>query len=193
MADVGEITGREIGPNRDADHDSMLIQSVETDDDDVQTVQLGLPPGMDANPVDGGDIFSVEIGKNWKVSFCVDDKSAPDSSLGQGEIEIYSLSGGQRKAKIRLGVDESVKVEGASFKLLSDVDNAVRFSELQSAFDTLRDDFNTLVSKFNAHTHVTSGLAGAVPVAGTAAPTPTPGTPSSASVSLAKIDEITVP
>ena len=72
--------------------------------------------------------------------------------------------------------DETIEIGG-------DTDFMVRYSELESAFNELRDDFNNLVTKFNTHVHPS-------PAGGSTGPTPTGGTPSTADITGAKINEI---
>ena len=62
----------------------------------------------------------------------------------------------------------------------------VRFSELETGFNELKDDFNNFISTvYNTHIHpgVLSGGA-------STSPTPSTGSSSSADISAAKIDEI---
>jgi len=83
-------------------------------------------------------------------------------------------------------------VEGGDFM--------ARFNELKTGFDQLKSDFNTLVTTYSTHTHlvnvtVNNILPGPSTASGTGAavPTTSPGTPSTASIDAAKIDEIEVP
>lgn len=71
-----------------------------------------------------------------------------------------------------------------------DTDNMVRYSELKTAFDELKADFNNLVAAYNSHIHITTATVAATPTPGIISPTTSTGTPSTADVSGAKIDEI---
>lgn len=64
-------------------------------------------------------------------------------------------------------------------------DYAVRYNELKTAFDQLVQDFNNLVTVFNAHTQPVTGSTAGAPV--------TPGVPSTADMSNAKIEKLEVP
>lgn len=70
-------------------------------------------------------------------------------------------------------------------KILGDIDNAVRFSKMQSAFDSLKSTVNAFVTTFNSHTHTVSGSVTLAPGA--------PAASSTANISPAKINEIQVP
>ena len=67
-------------------------------------------------------------------------------------------------------------------------DFLVRFNELESGFNALKSDLNDLVSAFNSHMHATAATGPPVPP--TPIPSQIPATPSTASISGAKIEEI---
>ena len=86
--------------------------------------------------------------------------------------------------------DDSLKnvvYNGATkkIKILGDIDNAVRFSKMESAFNSLKSTVNSFITGFNVHTHPVSGSS-------TLAPT-SPATPATADISPSKINEIQVP
>ena len=70
-------------------------------------------------------------------------------------------------------------------------DNMVRFKGLDKAFNELKSDFNNLVTKYNAHTHITTATIGASTAPGVLAPTTSSSTTSQADITQAKIEEIT--
>ena len=95
-----------------------------------------------------------------------------------GEKRIFSL-----KSDGSLSFDIHLKTDGTC-EIGSNVDNAVRFSKLEEGFNKLRDDFNSFVNTtYNTHTHANNG----------AAPPSSIGTPSTANIVGAKIEEIKVP
>lgn len=76
-----------------------------------------------------------------------------------------------------------MKADG-TMEIGGDSDNMVRFSPLEAEFNKLRDDFNNFINtKYNLHTHPTAAP-------GPPSVTVTVGTPSTADISGAKIDEI---
>lgn len=85
-----------------------------------------------------------------------------------------------RKGKITFKTDDT---EGGDY--------AVRYLELKSAFDELKQDLNDLVSAFNSHMHATA--APGPPSPPTPIPSIIPASTSTASVDDAKIDKIELP
>ena len=79
--------------------------------------------------------------------------------------------------------DSTMEIGGSS-------DNMVRYSELQSAYNQLKSDFDNLVNSYNTHIHVTTATVGATAVPGVLLPTTATETPSSGDISGAKIEEI---
>ena len=106
----------------------------------------------------------------------------PDNndSLDDGEVSIGIPAGADRiifKNDGRI-VFKVGTTEGGDFM--------VRFNELKSGFDELKQDFNDLVTAYNTHTHPTA------PTGPISTPS-SPGTASTATVDDAKIEEIEVP
>jgi hypothetical protein len=91
-----------------------------------------------------------------------------------GEAHSYNDTG-----FVRLTADGSIELNG-------NVDFAVRFNELLTAFNQLKTDLNNLVIAYNAHTHPD-------PSSGSTGPTSAPGTSSAADVSSAKVDNVLLP
>lgn len=143
---------------------------------DVQTPFQALPHGVDSNPVkDWLAVYSetTEKGKPVIIGYI-----NPDQLAEVGGTRIYSTdSDGAVQFAIYLRADGTCEVGG-------DTDNMVRYSELETAFNTLRDDFNNFVNlTYNVHQH---------PTAATGPPsTPTvTGSQSNADITGAKIDEV---
>jgi len=151
--------------------------------DDVQTANQLSSPGIDAAPIpDQIAAYSTTTlkGKPVIIGYVqVDQEAEP------GEINIYSqdASNGAELNYIFLTKEGTIEIGG-------DTDNMVRFSELQSAFDELKEDFNNLVTAYNAHIHITTATVGPSPTPGIIAPTASTGTPSAADISGAEIEEI---
>lgn len=101
-----------------------------------------------------------------------------------GEIRIFSeTKEGGLKAYVHCDIDGNVLVNG-------DTDNMVRFSELEKGFNELRDDLNSLITKYNAHIHVTTATVGASSTVGVLSPTVTQEVASTASIAQSKIDNV---
>jgi hypothetical protein len=137
------------------------------------------PPGIDANPIvdDQGVLVLIDNTPGKSVHVGV----YPDSQAEPGEIRIYSRdSGGELKALIWLKADGTIELNG-------NADNAVRYSQLETAFNTFKTDFNTFITNvFNLHMH---------PTAGTGPPSvPTlVGVNTAADIAPAKVDEVKLP
>jgi hypothetical protein len=149
---------------------------------DVQECQQAAPFGIDSNPVK--DMIAVysptaEDGKNVIIGYL-----NPNQLAEVGETRLFSTdSDGNLQFYVHLKNDGTSEIGG-------DTDNMVRYSELESAFNQLRDDLNDLISAYNSHIHTTTATIGASTTPGVIAPTTSTGTPSTADVSGAKIDEI---
>lgn len=148
---------------------------------DIRTANECAPWGIDSQPVSGTP--AVYVGTTAAGVTLVVGYINKKQMAAAGEYRTYST-------------DENGNVVGytwlknnGTLLLNGDDDNAVRYSELEEAFNKLKDDHNDLVSKFNAHVHVLSLTAGT----GTAAPPANTGTPSTADITPAKINNIKVP
>ena len=176
---TGIVTGREFKKNRDGSNVRLLLRVQITDSDDVHTVEYMSPPGEDSSPPDGSKVLIIDIGSAYKIAIAADDNVEP--SMLEGEKKLYSSSSGAIAAFINFLQGGIVEINGNS-------DFAVRFTALETAFNQLKTDFNSQVTIFNAHVH-----GGVLAGGGTTLISATPGTPSAADVSGAKIEEIKVP
>lgn len=185
MTEIATNIKTEIGKNQDAENDTRNIQAQFIEADDVQEVEQMQLAGFESNPPVGTKHLTVNLGGGWKQSFAENDGVAPDATLEPGESKVYSSDGGTVKAFIILRKDGTIELNGTG-------DFAVRFNELQTGFDKLKDDVNSQISTFDAHIHDTTATVGTGPP-GVISPTTTTGTPSTADISAAKIDTIKVP
>lgn len=131
--------------------------------------------GDDSNPIK--DMVALyaptdEAGRDYIVGYINKNRLAQ-----VGEKRIFSTDAdGVLSTYIWLKNDETMEIGG-------NTDFMVRYSALETAFNQLKTDFNNLVTSFNAHMH---------PTAATGPPSPptVSGSPSSADISGAKIEEI---
>lgn len=159
------------------DLERRIVKVLRMGKSDVQTSVEAMPYGIDSNPVK--DMIAVwaetgEKGKTVIVGYLNKNQLAD-----VGEFRTYSTdSTGELKFYIWQKNDGSCEIGG-------DVDNMVRYSKLEEAFNQLKEDFNNFVTTYNSHVHsgVTTGP-------GSSGTTPATGTTSSADISEAKIDEI---
>lgn len=144
---------------------------------DVQESVESLPFGIDSNsPKDWIAVYATtgEIGQTTIVGY-INKRQISDV----GEFRIYSLDSENVLATyIHLKNDGTMEIGG-------DTDFMVRFSELKSGFDRLKDDFNDHLTNYNTHVH-----AGVTVGAGSTAVTTSVSPPSGASIDASKIDEI---
>lgn len=176
---AGEVTGSEVKTNRDGIFEKILLQVRISDIDDIQTVQLMTQTGNETRPPNGSTVLIVAVGDAWKIAIASDDDIVP--SMAVGEKKLYSLSAGSISAFINLLSTGIIELNG-------NADFAVRYTALETAFNQLLSDFNALVTAYNLHVHpgVTVG-------AGSTLVTTSTGSSSSADITPAKVDEVTLP
>ena len=80
-----------------------------------------------------------------------------------------------------------------NIELNGNADSAVAYTDLKSAFDTLRSDLNNLITAYNLHIHVTTATIGSSATPGVISPTASQGTPSTADMSGAEVPTVKVP
>ena len=90
-----------------------------------------------------------------------------------GTVELYSAE------------NETVEVNGKD-------DFAVRFNKLKEAFDQLKTDHDNLVTLHNTHIHITTATVGATAVPGILSATVSAGSPSTADMTAAKVDNVLI-
>ena len=137
-----------------------------------------MPFGVDANPIAGMHAiysYTSMLGQPVIIGYINTSQLA-----SAGEMRLYATDGnGAIKGYTWLKAD-------GTYEILGNDDNMVRYSKLETAFNELKSDLNSLISKFNSHTHILTLSSGT----GTAAPTATTDTPSTADITPAKITRI---
>lgn len=161
---------------------ATMIKFLGVGKNDVQEKHQISPFGVDSNPIK--DMIAVysptsEIGNEVIIGYIQRSQIADP-----GEIRIFSTNAeGEEQISLYLKKDGIAEFGGSA-------DHMVRFSELKTSFDELKSDFNNLVNLYNSHTHITTATIGPSAVPGVIAPTVSIGTPSSANINPARIDEI---
>ena len=139
---------------------------------DIQTPYESMPYGMDSNPIKGMVALQANTGEMGKTAIIGYINVNQLAKIGENRL--YSTDeGGTEKAYIWLRNDENIEIGG-------DSDFMVRYSELETAFNQLKQDFNT-------HIHTTTATVGPTAVPGVLTP---PTVTSSADISGAKIEDI---
>jgi hypothetical protein len=186
----GEVKDLEIEKNRDGEEKVVILQVELFDPDNVESVELYRSSGEDVRPPDSTKVAVINIGEAWKLAVACNDNVEPDDSLEKGEKKVYSSAKESGKQVVKAFIE--YKKDGKlRMNTQDENDFAVRFNEMQSAFDELKDDLNAQISNiFNNHTHdvpqAPSGTTTSTP------PTPT-GTDSAADMSNAKVEDIIFP
>jgi hypothetical protein len=148
-------------------------------------------------PLDSG--IRADTGNNrFSLSFCVvtggvipGDFTAPAAwgnsdglLIGNGDDLTIEILDDTLKIENDNGYLE-LKTDG-KLALNGDADNAVAYTDLKSAFDTLKTDLNNFITVYNAHNHPTA------PPGPVSVPS-APGVSSAADMSGAKVNEVQLP
>lgn len=166
---------------------------------DIQTPAEALPYGIDSNPVK--DLVAVYAASSVKGEPVILGYLQKNRLAEVGALRLYATDdAGAEQNYIYLRADGTIEFGGSA-------DNMVRYSELETAFNKLKDDhdaladkhntlmadFNALVTNYNAHQHTStapgSPTTPGVPLAMGVVSTAT-GPHSTADITPAKIDEI---
>jgi hypothetical protein len=158
------------------DLSQRLVKFLRLGKSDVRTaIEVG-PFGVDSNaPKDTVAAYSDTAVKGQSV---IVGYVNTRQEAGVGEYRTYAVdSSGDVAFYTWIKANGTMEIGG-------DTDNMVRYSELETAFNQLRDDFNDFVNTtYNLHQHPTAA------VGPPSVPTVT-GTPSTADITAAKINEI---
>lgn len=157
-----------------------VFQSERYGKDDIVEIEQGSEFGIDSNPPKGTPLLMI---KTDRASYVIGSISGFKES-DYGEFRAFSTDseGKELKTYIHLLNNGEIHLGGDDY-------SAVRYEELKSQFDKLRDDFNDLVSKYNSHVHATTATVGTGPV-GVISPTTSKGTPSTVDLTNAESKDI---
>jgi phage gp45-like len=132
--ETGVVKNFEIKKNKDGSQPVRLLQCVISDPEDVQTVEWISQAGEDSGPPKNSAVIIVSVGST-KFAIAVDDGIQP-GNLPEGEKHLYSSLNGIKKAGLIFKTDGVLEINGNQ-------DFAIRFSDLQTVFDTLAQALNT--------------------------------------------------
>lgn len=105
---TGRVTGRKTGKNRDGVDVTRLLQTVVSDKDDVQTIQLVSQTGEESNPPDGSLVVLAEIGQSLRVAVATADFIEPIMGVGGKRVYSTSKEGTEVKAFLKLDPDGTI-------------------------------------------------------------------------------------
>ena len=163
MPQIGTITGQEIKKNRDGSIAVRLLQVQISNESDIQTVQYMGTAGEDSAPINGDKVQIFRIGSAFQFAVAVEDQNNV-ASVAEGGKRLFSRdpSTGAVKAFIDWLTNGILHLNGNAY-------SAVRFQELETAFNQLQSDFDS-------HTHLY---------------TPGVGTPTQTAITVASTADIT--
>ena len=104
---IGRVLSSEITENRDGEGKVLLLQVELSDPDDVQTVEYAQAAGEDFRPPEDTTVIVTDLGEAWKIAIAADDGIDPESL--DGEKEIYAISGGEKKGRLKCNLDGTVQ------------------------------------------------------------------------------------
>lgn len=157
-----------------------VFQSERYGKDDIVEIEQGSEFGIDSNPPKGTPLLMI---KTDRASYVIGSISGFKES-DYGEFRAFSTDSEGKEIKTYVHL-----LNNGEIHLGGDEYSAVRYEELKSQFDKLRDDFNDLVSKYNSHVHTTTATVGTGSV-GVISPTTSTGTPSTVDLTNAESKDI---
>lgn len=152
------------------------------------TAELYLSPGDDSVPQKDDFTTLVKVeGKGKYIAVGILNNS---EGIEKGEKRLYSRdANGAEQSEIHLKNDGTIVINNGT-------DFLVRYNELETAFNQLKQDFDDFVSTvYGVHIHpaVTTATVGIGPVGVvTISPTTSTGSPSTADITPAKVDDVNV-
>jgi hypothetical protein len=153
--DIGTIKKTSIEKNQDSDTKVIMLEVMESEDEDIQDVQLISLPGIKSRPETEVRTVILDFGGGLKISLGIED--GIETAIEEGELDLYSTSGSVRKASIYLKKDGTL--------ILNDgTDYAVKYNELKSKIDDLKEQLNSFITtKYNLHNHPTAPVGAVSP------------------------------
>jgi len=132
---LGTVTGREIGKNRDGDKDRVLLQ-VKIFNDDTRQVELIGQHGEDVNPANGCRVIIFDITDAYQAAIAITDDLEPEVEAGEKEIYSTDSPATSKLARIKLDKNGNIINNQGSKSI-------VTFSDLDAALQQLVTDINT--------------------------------------------------
>ncbi|MCP4569751.1 MAG: hypothetical protein GY841_19395 [FCB group bacterium] len=105
----GNVVGAEIGKKGDSTTDTVILDVMFTDRDDVRPVEWLPGPGEDSTPVDGSRVVVYELSSGYLVAIGGNDGAVPVSTAGTKEIYSTDSDHG-KKARIVCNPDGSIDI-----------------------------------------------------------------------------------
>lgn len=108
MIDYGKITKTEIGTDKDTDKQKYICTVEFSDGEDLRTVQIMNMAGFNSKPLPDQKITVIDLGGGFEIGIATDDEI--DADLEDGDTQVYSISGGEKSAKVTLKENGSIEI-----------------------------------------------------------------------------------
>jgi phage gp45-like len=155
MIEIGIVKGVEFAKNKDGEKVTTLLQVQLSEKDDIQTVELYTQAGQESNPPIDSEVIVISLTASYKIGIALNDSIEP--TMAEGEKKIYATDAGAIVSFINFLNTGIIELNG-------NTNFAVKFNELETAFNSLKNTVDTHV-----HSGVTTGP-------GTSGPLVTPST-----------------
>ena len=180
----------EVGKVVSVDEDNMICEVSFISSNANKDVRLGSVISEDSTAKDSSSLIILPKIDTFVIVTFLNETTGFISQYSEVDKILYVISNktvqiDETEITIQSG-DRYIKLDDSFIEMDGNADFMVRFSELETGFNQLKSDFNSFVNTiYNVHVHpgVTAGAA-------STAPSPSTGSPSSADISGAKIDEI---
>jgi len=178
---------------RDAIFEPSLLNLKEDGDnglmvEPIKTDRISLRTRTGLTEISVLDDESVTVNVNDGKASLVVDLDGNVTLDCEGDISAESTGG-----DVTVTADGNIITSATETVVQDGTDWAVQFTAMKTAFDTLKNELNALVTVYNAHIHITTATIGVGPAVGVIAPTVSAGTPPAASMDSAKITDVRVP
>jgi len=108
MIMTGNVVGFEIAEKGDSTTQTVILDVMFTDRDDIRPVEWLVGPGRDSVPSFGSRVIVFQLSSGYLVSFGGNDGITPESD--EGEEEIYSSVSGVKKARVKTKNDGLIAI-----------------------------------------------------------------------------------
>jgi hypothetical protein len=154
--------------------------TIEGSGENTATAQVYGPHGIITRPAERTTGVRLRIGRRSIIVAVVNYGVDPPENPGETKVYSTDQAGTEQASHVLTNDGKHVFNNGEDW--------AVRFSELETAFNQLKDDYDSLVTTFNTHAHAGVSTGG-----GTSGPPTATGAASTADISGAKVEEVQLP
>lgn len=150
--------------------------------DDIQTSIEASPSGVDSNPIK--DMVAVYAPTGTKGETVIIGYLNKNQKAEVGELRVFATNdSGTEKFYVWLRSSGEIEIGGTS-------NYAVKFNELKTEFNALKQSHNDLLNEYKTHTHIATLAVSGSSATGTTNPTISTQTPNTSNIDNAKNDKI---